>query len=125
MATILLVEDNDINRDMLSRRLIKRGFTLLIAVDGREAVTIAHAELPELILLDMSLPVLSGWDTARELKSSAETRDIPIIALTAHAMESDRKDALQAGCDYFTTKPVEFAVLLDMIQSGLSDKNPV
>lgn len=109
---ILLVEDNEMNRDMLSRRLQRRGFDVVIAVDGQEGVEMARSETPELILLDMSLPVLDGWEVAKALKSDDRTAAIPIIALTAHAMADDREKALSAGCDDYDTKPVELPRLL-------------
>ena len=119
MAKILLVEDNELNRDMLSRRLIRRGFEVIIAIDGGQGVDMATSESPNLILLDMSLPVINGWDAAQKLKADADTRSIPIIALTAHAMEGDREKTLEAGCDEYETKPVEFKRLLDKINSFL------
>lgn len=119
MAKILLVEDNEMNRDMLSRRLIKKGYELLMAVDGQQGVDMASAELPDLILLDMSLPVMDGWTAAGHLKSNEATKNIPIIALTAHAMPEDKEKALNAGCDNFDTKPVEFKRLLALIESYL------
>ncbi len=119
MAKILLVEDNEMNRDMLSRRLQKRGHEVSVAVDGAEGVAKARAEAPELILMDMSLPVLDGWEASRQLKADAGTSAIPIIALTAHAMESDRAKALAAGCDDFDTKPVELQRLLGKIDEQL------
>jgi CheY-like chemotaxis protein len=117
MARILLVEDNEMNRDMLSRRLQRRGFDVLIAIDGQSGIAKAQAELPDLILMDMSLPVIDGWEATRTLKSAAETRHIPVIALTAHAMSTDRDKALEAGCDDYDTKPIEFARLLDKMES--------
>ena len=119
MPKILLVEDNEMNRDMLSRRLTKRGYEVLIAVDGAEALELARAEGPDLILMDMSLPVMDGWEATRELKKADDTRSIPIIALTAHAMAADRVRALEAGCDDFDTKPVELARLLDKMDQLL------
>lgn len=119
MAKILLVEDNEANRDMLSRRLIRRGFQVVMAGDGAQGVAMAHSEAPNLILLDMSLPVLDGWAAARQIKSSAQTRSIPIIALTAHAMAGDREKALEAGCNEYETKPVEFQHLLEKIEALL------
>ena len=115
MSKILLVEDNEVNRDMLSRRLIKRGHDVSIAVDGAEAVAMAKSESPDLILMDMSLPVMNGWDATRALKSNPETQSIPVIALTAHAMSGDREKAMDAGCDEFETKPVELPRLLEKI----------
>jgi two-component system cell cycle response regulator DivK len=120
MPKILLVEDNEMNRDMLSRRLERRGYEVLIAVDGQEGLTRAQNDAPEIILLDMSLPVLDGWEVARRLKADDETRPIPIIALTAHAMAGDREKALEAGCDDYDTKPVEFPRLLGKIEAFLS-----
>ena len=117
MVKILLVEDNDMNRDMLSRRLIKRGHDVLCAEDGQVGVDMARAEAPELILMDMSLPVLDGWAAARLLKDDPGTSDIPIIALTAHAMAGDEVRALEAGCDDYDTKPVDLARLLGKIES--------
>ncbi len=122
MTKILLVEDNEMNRDMLSRRLTRKGFEVLIAVDGQEGVTLAGTETPDLILLDMSLPVLDGWAAARQLKADEGTRGIPIIALTAHAMAGDREKALEAGCDEYDTKPVELPRLLEKIESLLNSR---
>ena len=125
MAKILLVEDNEMNRDMLSRRLIRRGFDVVIAVDGGEGVNMAVSESPDLILLDMSLPVMNGWDVAQTLKADSGTSGIPIIALTAHAMGGDREKALEAGCDEYETKPIEFARLLQKINSMLEGADQV
>lgn len=119
MPKILLVEDNEMNRDMLSRRLKKRGFEVEIAIDGQQGIDMAGKGLPDLILLDMSLPVVDGWDAARALKSSENTRGIPIIALTAHAMAGDREKALEVGCDDYDTKPVELPRLLQKIEHWL------
>ena len=119
MAKILLVEDNELNRDMLSRRLIRRGFTVAMALDGGEGVAMAGSESPDLILLDMSLPVLNGLDVARKLKADPDTSGIPIIALTAHAMDGDREKALAAGCNEYETKPIEFEQLLEKMGSFL------
>jgi CheY-like chemotaxis protein len=124
MAKILLVEDNEMNRDMLSRRLIRRGYDVILAVDGESGVAVAREAAPDLIVLDMSLPVLDGWEAARALKSGAATRSIPIIALTAHAMSGDREKAIEAGCDDYDTKPVELSRLLEKIVA-LLDKSPV
>jgi CheY-like chemotaxis protein len=121
MATILLVEDNEMNWDMLSRRLRRKGYEVLIATDGQAGVEMARAEMPALILMDMSLPVLDGWEATRQLKAAAETRAIPIIALTAHAMAGDRDQALAAGCDDYDSKPVEFDRLLDKIKGLLHE----
>ena len=120
MPKILLVEDNEMNRDMLSRRLSKRGHEVVVAVDGAEAIERAVKDQPELILMDMSLPVMDGWEATRRLKAEAATNGIPIIALTAHAMESDRDRALEAGCDDFDTKPVELARLLGKMDDLLN-----
>jgi len=126
MTRILLVEDNEMNRDMLSRRLRKRGFEVLIAVDGREGVELAASSSPDLILMDMSLPVMDGWEATRRIKTDEATRKIPVIALTAHAMEGDRDKALQAGCDDYDTKPVDLKRLLEKIGAFLSsDENEV
>jgi two-component system, cell cycle response regulator DivK len=124
MPKILLVEDNEMNRDMLSRRLEKRGYTVAIAVDGAEGVAKTQSEQPDLILMDMSLPVLDGWDATKQVKADATTAKIPIIALTAHAMESDRQKALEAGCDDFDTKPVELPRLLLKIEELLKKFPP-
>lgn len=119
MARILLVEDNEMNRDMLSRRLEKRGHTVSIAVDGGAGLEKARAEKPDIILMDMSLPVMDGWEATRQLKADPGTAKIPVIALTAHAMTSDRDKALAAGCDDFDTKPVELPRLLGKIDELL------
>ena len=120
MATILLVEDNDLNREMLSRRLARRGYEVLLAVDGHEGVELARQRMPDVILMDMSLPVKDGWTAARELKGDEATRRIPILALTAHAMSGDREQALEAGCDDYDTKPIELDRLLEKIQALLA-----
>ncbi len=120
MAKILLVEDNEMNRDMLSRRLLKRGYEVVIAVDGQQGVALAQAEAPALIVMDMSLPVLDGWEATRQLKSAPATHAIPIIALTAHAMAGDRERAQEAGADDFDTKPVELPRLLEKIEALLA-----
>lgn len=122
MPKVLLVEDNEMNRDMLSRRLQKKGYEVVTAVDGVEGVALAASEAPALILMDMSLPVVDGWEATRQLKASPATRSIPIIALTAHAMAGDREKALEAGCDDFDTKPVELARLLEKIEALLARK---
>lgn len=119
MTTILLVEDNEMNRDMLSRRLSRNGFEVLIAVNGQEGVDLALAEKPALILMDMSLPVLDGWEATRRVKADPATAAIPVIALTAHAMAKDREDAMAAGCDDFDTKPVELPRLMGKIKALL------
>jgi two-component system cell cycle response regulator DivK len=116
MPRLLYVEDNEMNRDMLSRRLQRRGFEVLIAGDGEQGVTLAAAEKPDLILMDMSLPVLDGWEATRRIKASPATRLIPIIGLTAHAMATDRDKCLEAGCDDYDTKPVELERLLEKIE---------
>ena len=115
MAKILLVEDNEMNRDMLSRRLTRRGFEVVVAVDGREGVAAAERESPDLILMDMSLPVTDGWEATRLIRAGTGTSRIPVIALTAHAMAGDRDRALEAGCDDYDTKPVEIERLLEKI----------
>ena len=115
MPKILLVEDNEMNRDMLSRRLERRGFQVLIAVDGEQGVAMAQSEVPDLVLMDMSLPVVDGWEATRRLKAAPETRSVPIIALTSHAMIGDRDQAIEAGCDDYDTKPIELPRLLEKI----------
>lgn len=122
MAKILLVEDNELNRDMLSRRLIRKGYDVVIAIDGAQGLALARSEAPDLILMDMSLPVISGWDITKTLKADAQTVSIPIIALTAHAMSTDRDHAIQAGCDDYDTKPIELSRLLEKIETLLSRK---
>jgi CheY-like chemotaxis protein len=119
MARILLVEDQEMNRDMLSRRLKKRGYEVSIAVDGAEGVDKARSESPDLILMDMSLPVMDGWEATRTLKSDDATRAIPVVALTAHAMSTDREKAMEAGCDAYETKPVELPRLLETMKKLL------
>ena len=120
MAKILLVEDNEMNRDMLSRRLERKGFEVVMAVDGGQAVTMAESERPDLILMDMSLPVMDGWEATRRVKAADTTGHIPVIALTAHAMAGDREKALGAGCDDYDTKPIEMPRLLEKIDALLS-----
>jgi two-component system, cell cycle response regulator DivK len=120
MTKILLVEDNEMNRDMLSRRLQKNGYEVVIAIDGEEGVATARVEAPALILMDMSLPGIDGWEATRRLKTAPETRAIPVIALTAHAMTGDRDKALTAGCDDFDTKPIELPRLLSKIEALLA-----
>jgi len=120
MAKILLVEDNEMNRDMLSRRLLRRGFDLVYAGDGIEALLVAKRDQPDLILMDMSLPEMDGWDATRAVRADASIAHLPVIALTAHAMSGDRERALAAGCDEFETKPVEFDRLLEKIQQLLA-----
>jgi CheY-like chemotaxis protein len=124
MAKILLVEDNEMNRDMLSRRLARNGFEVVIAVDGRKGVEMATSEKPDLILMDMSLPVMDGWDATRHVKADPATKSIPVIALTAHAMVEDRDKAMAAGCDDFDTKPVELPRLLEKIGALLGKSAP-
>jgi len=119
MTKILLVEDNEMNRDMLSRRLERKGYGIVMAVDGQQAVDMAASEAPALILMDMSLPIIDGWEATRRIKANAATRGIPIIALTAHAMQGDELKAKEAGCDDFDTKPVELPRLLEKIESQL------
>jgi len=121
MAKILLVEDNEMNRDMLSRRLERKGHQVIIAVDGQEGVAKAWSAAPDLILMDMSLPVLDGWEATRQLKGNDQTRKIPIIALTAHAMPEDEKKAREAGCDDYDTKPVDLPRLLEKMEKLLGD----
>jgi CheY-like chemotaxis protein len=122
MVKILLVEDNEMNRDMLSRRLAKRGYEVVVAVDGEQGVALARAEVPQLVLMDMSLPVLDGWEATRQIKAAPETRDIPVIALTAHAMSGDREKAMEVGADDFDTKPVELTRLLEKIEALLAKR---
>jgi len=121
MAKILLIEDNEMNRDMLSRRLTRRGYEVTIAIDGRQGVDMAASDKPDLILMDMSLPIMDGWDATRHLKAQPKTQAIPVIALTAHAMASDREKAMEAGCDDYDTKPVELPRLLEKIERLLDD----
>ena len=120
MPKILLVEDNEMNRDMLSRRLQRKGYLVVLAVDGQSGVEMAKTQAPDLVLMDMSLQVLDGWEATRRLKADAPTKHIPIIALTAHAMSGDREKALEAGCDDYDTKPVELLRLLGKIEALLS-----
>ncbi len=122
MPKILLVEDNEMNRDMLSRRLMRKGFEVVFATDGGQGVEMARSHAPDLILMDMSLPVLDGWEATRQIKADGATRDIPVIALTAHAMAGDQDKALDAGCDDYDTKPVELERLLGKIQALLAKK---
>jgi two-component system cell cycle response regulator DivK len=124
MAKILLVEDNEMNRDMLSRRLERRGYEVVIAVDGRQGVELAQSTIPDLILMDMSLPVIDGWEATRQLKSMDRMKSVPIIALTAHAMSGDREKALEAGCNDYDTKPIELPRLLGKIEALLGAKPP-
>jgi two-component system, cell cycle response regulator DivK len=120
MPKVLIVEDNELNRDMLSRRLQRRGYEVVMAVDGAAGIEAARAEGPDLILMDMSLPIIDGWEATRRLKGSKVTSAIPIIALTAHAMAGDKQKALEAGCDDFDTKPIELMRLLDKIEHWLA-----
>ena len=122
MPKVLLVEDNEESREGLSRYLRRNGYEILLAVDGRQAVDVARAAVPDLILIDLNLPVLDGWEATRQLKVGSETRGIPVIALTAHAMAGDREKALEAGCDDYDTKPIEFPRLLTKIESLLEKK---
>lgn len=124
MSKILLVEDNETNRDMLSRRLIRKGYEVVMAVDGEQAVQMAAAENPDIILMDMSLPVIDGWEATRRVKARETTRAIPVIALTAHAMAGDREKALDAGCDDYDTKPIELPRLLEKITTLLARGHP-
>ena len=116
MPKILLVEDNEMNRDMLSRRLIRRGFQVVFAMDGQQGVDLARSERPDIILMDMSLPVIDGWEATRRVKADDATRSVPVIGLTAHAMSGDREKAIEAGCDDYDTKPVELDRLIGKIE---------
>lgn len=120
MVKVLLVEDNEMNRDMLSRRLIRRGYEVVFAVDGQQGVDMARSAQPDIILMDMSLPVMDGWEATRRVKSDDATRSTPVIGLTAHAMSGDREKAIEAGCDDYDTKPVELDRLIEKIQRLLS-----
>ena len=120
MKKILLIEDNELNRDMLSRRLAKRGYEIVTAVDGETGVASARTESPALILMDVSLPGIDGWEATRQLRAAPETRDIPIVALTAHTLPSDRETAMAVGCDDFDTKPIELPRLLEKIEALLN-----
>ena len=122
MPKVLLVEDNEMNRDMLSRRLIKRGYTVLMAIDGQQGIDMALSEKPDIILLDMSLPVVDGWEAAKQIKANDASNGVPLIALTAHAMAADRERAMSAGCDDFDTKPVELPRLLGKMETLLKAK---
>jgi CheY-like chemotaxis protein len=124
MTKILLVEDNEMNRDMLSRRLLRKGYEVALAVDGEQAVRSAAADPPDLVLMDMSLPVIDGWEATRRIKAAAATAHIPIIALTAHAMAGDREKAIAAGCDDYDTKPIELTRLLEKIEALLGRPSP-
>jgi CheY-like chemotaxis protein len=120
LSKILIVEDNEMNRDMLSRRLKKKGYDVAIAVDGEAGVDAATSETPDLVLMDLSLPVIDGWEATRRLKANPATRDVPVIALTAHAMQGDEEKALDAGCDDYDTKPVNLARLIEKIERLLA-----
>ena len=122
MPKVLLVEDNEMNRDMLSRRLIKRGYTVVMAIDGQQGIDMALSEKPDIILLDMSLPVVDGWEAAKQIKANDASKAVPLIALTAHAMAADRERAMSAGCDDFDTKPVELPRLLAKMETLLKAK---
>ncbi|HYC58500.1 MAG TPA: response regulator [Thermoanaerobaculia bacterium] len=119
MTTILIVEDHELNRDMLSRRLARRGYEILLAVDGESGIEVARANVPDLVLMDMSLPVMDGWEATRRMKADEALRHIPVIALTAHAMANDHDKALHAGCDDYDTKPIELTRLLGKIEALL------
>lgn len=123
MTQVLLVEDNELNRDMLSRRLQRRGFEVLLAVDGQQGIDMATEHLPEVILMDMNLPIIDGWEATRRLKANPLTQKIPVIGLTAHAMTGDREKCLAAGCDQYDTKPIDFESLLEKIRSLLKNND--
>src|ERR1700755_3184353 len=123
MSKILLIEDNEMNRDMLSRRLVRRGYEVILALDGQSGLESAESAGPDLILMDMSLPILDGWEATRRLKAAPATQRIPVIALTAHAMSSDREKALEAGCDDYDTKPIELPRLLEKITALLEKRS--
>jgi CheY-like chemotaxis protein len=120
MTRVLLVEDNEMNRDMLSRRLSRKGYDVLVATDGAQGISMTASEKPDLVLMDMSLPVIDGWEATRKLKANPQTKTIPVIALTAHAMSGDREKALEAGCDEYDTKPIELPRLLGKIEALLA-----
>ena len=120
MPKILVVEDNEMNRDMLTRRLERRGYDVIVSADGEEGISKVRSDRPDLVLMDMDLPILDGWEATRRLKAAVETQAIPIIALTAHAMAGDREKALEAGCDDYDTKPVEFSRLIIKIEAQLA-----
>ena len=122
MPTILLVEDNEMNRDMLSRRLERRGYSIIMAYDGEQGLSLAYSEMPDLILMDISLPVMDGCEVTRRLKADKRTRHIPVIALTAHALVTDRVKAINAGCDDYDTKPIDFSRLSEKIHNCLTEK---
>ena len=117
MAKLLLVEDNEMNRDMLSRRLLRRGYEVAIAIDGAQGVEMARTERPDLVLMDLSLPVIDGWEATRRIKAGQDTKHLPVIGLTAHAMAGDREKALEAGCDDYDTKPIELERLLQKVEA--------
>ena len=122
MVKVLLIEDNEMNRDMLSRRLAKRGYEVVMAIDGQQGIDMAVSEKPDIILLDMSLPVVDGWEAAQQIKANEASKGVPLVALTAHAMASDRERAMSAGCDDFDTKPVELPRLLGKMEALLTAK---
>jgi len=122
MAKVLLIEDNEMNRDMLSRRLARRGFEVVFAVDGQQGVDLAKSEHPDIILMDMSLPVIDGWEATRRVKADEATKRVPVIGLTAHAMSGDREKAMDAGCDDYDTKPVELERLIGKMEKLLGAK---
>jgi two-component system cell cycle response regulator DivK len=124
MPKILIVEDNELSRDMLSRRLRRKGYEVLVATDGQEGIAMAQRELPDLVLMDLSLPDLDGWEATRRLKTDAKTQSIPVIALTAHAMSGDREKALDAGCDEYDTKPIDLRRLLSKMVRFVDDPDP-
>jgi len=123
MTKLLLIEDNEMNRDMLSRRLTRRGYEVAIAIDGAQGVEMARTETPDLVLMDLSLPIIDGWEATRLIKASAETKHLPVIGLTAHAMAGDREKALEAGCDDYDTKPIELERLLKKVEALLEGKS--
>lgn len=123
MSKILLVEDNEMNRDMLSRRLIRRGYDVTMAEDGEKGVELASSERPDIILMDLSLPIIDGWEATRRIKANETTKSIPVIALTAHAMKSDEEKAINAGCDDYDTKPVDLKRLIEKIELALIRKD--
>lgn len=124
MPKILLVEDNEMNRDMLSRRLMRKGYEVVIAVDGAQGISMTLSEQPDIVLMDMSLPVIDGWEATRQLKANSDTQSIPVMALTAHAMAGDREKAIAAGCDDYDTKPIELPRLLGKLESLLAKAKP-
>jgi two-component system, cell cycle response regulator DivK len=124
MPKILIVEDNELSRDMLSRRLRRKGYEVLVATDGQEGIAMAQRELPDLVLMDLSLPDLDGWEATRRLKTDSKTQSIPVIALTAHAMSGDREKALDAGCDEYDTKPIDLRRLLSKMVRFVEDPDP-